>query len=133
MASGDKQVKIKGQPHRWAKGTSGNLKGRPRKEHTLVSLLKEELEKAPKLTDKGGKKNTKTWAQLLAEALPAAAYKALLKGDTRPYALILERVEGKVPQALTGQGGGPLKTEFVSDETMREIRDYAKRLVEGNK
>ena len=116
---------------RWGKGQSGNPKGRPKKEHTLTSLLKDELKKAPKLTDKGGKKNTKTWEQLLAEALPAAAYKALLKGDMRPYTLILERVEGKVPQPLTGKEGGPIETQFVSDETMREIRDYAKRLVEG--
>ena len=80
-----------------------NDKGRPTKINTLVSLLKDELEKRPKLTDKTGVKNTKTWAQLLAEALPPAAYKALARGDIRPYALILERVEGKSIQPITAE------------------------------
>ncbi len=102
MPSGDKDIKNRGG-NRWAKGVSGNPRGRPTKINTLVSLLKEELDKRPNLTDKSGAKNTKTWAQLLAEALPPAAYKALGRGDIRPYALILERVEGKSIQPITAE------------------------------
>ena len=97
------------------KGEVHNPNGRPKKTACLTSLLVDELKKKPKLKDGAGHANDKTWAQLLAEALPAAAYKALLKGDIKPYALILERVEGKVPQAIeaTGKDGGAVLIEYV--------------------
>lgn len=95
------------------KGEVHNPNGRPKKTACLTSLLVDELKKKPKLKDAQGNKNDKTWAQLLAEALPAAAYKALLKGDIKPYALILERVEGKVTQPISGEGGGPVMIEYV--------------------
>jgi len=107
------------------KGEVHNPNGRPKKTACLTSLLVDELKKKPKLKDGQGKANDKTWAQLLAEALPAAAYKALLKGDIKPYALILERVEGKVPQAIeaTGKDGGPIRyaRELTDDELDAEI------------
>jgi hypothetical protein len=90
-----------------------NPNGRPKKTACLTSLLVDELKKKPKLKDGQGKANDKTWAQLLAEALPAAAYKALLKGDIKPYALILERVEGKVAQPIAGANGEPIALNIV--------------------
>jgi hypothetical protein len=88
----------------FAPGNNANPNGRPKKTACLTSLLVDELKKKPKLKDGQGKANDKTWAQLLAEALPAAAYKALFKGDIKPYTLILERVEGKVTQPISGPG-----------------------------
>ena len=95
------------------KGEVHNPNGRPKKTACLTSLLVDELKKKPKLKDGQGKANDKTWAQLLAEALPAAAYKALLKGDIKPYALILERVEGKVAQPIAGANGEPIALNIV--------------------
>jgi len=116
--------KPRGKP--FAPGNNANPNGRPKKTACLTSLLVDELKKKPKLKDGQGKANDKTWAQLLAEALPAAAYKALLKGDIKPYALILERVEGKVPQAIeaTGKDGeslAPHNTIIVVDAKTKDV------------
>ena len=112
------------------KGEVHNPNGRPKKTACLTSLLVDELKKKPKLKDGQGKANDKTWAQLLAEALPAAAYKALLKGDIKPYALILERVEGKVTQPISGEGGGPIPLNIIvkNKEDKEALEAAAKRL-----
>jgi len=120
--------KPRGKP--FAPGNNANPNGRPKKTACLTSLLVDELKKKPKLKDGQGKANDKTWAQLLAEALPAAAYKALLKGDIKPYALILERVEGKVAQPLSGANGEPLSLNIVvnSKETKDTLDSIAKKV-----
>ena len=96
--------------HRWAKGQSGNPAGRKKNIDTLTALVREELKKVPETTfkDKDGNKtkNAKTWSQLLAEALPAAVLKALMNGDVKPYALLLERLEGKPQQPIDITSGG---------------------------
>ena len=96
--------------HRWKKGESGNPAGRKKNIDTLTALVREELKKVPETTikDKDGNKtkNTKTWSQLLAEALPAAVLKALMNGDVKPYALLLERLEGKPQQPIDITSGG---------------------------
>ncbi len=109
-------------PHRWQKGQSGNPAGRKKNIDTLTSLVREELKKVPVLKNKDGKPvvNTKTWSQLLAEALPAAVLKGLVRGDVKPYALLLERLEGKPQQPIdiTSDGkklGYDIK---VTDETI---------------
>jgi len=120
--------KPRGKP--FAPGNNANPNGRPKKTACLTSLLVDELKKKPKLKDGAGHANDKTWAQLLAEALPAAAYKALLKGDIKPYALILERVEGKVAQPLSGADGEPLALNIVvsSKETKDTLDSIAKKV-----
>ena len=94
--------------HRWKKGESGNPAGRKKNIDTLTALVREELKKVPVLKSKDGKPstNTKTWSQLLAEALPAAVLKALMNGDVKPYALLLERLEGKPQQPIDITSGG---------------------------
>jgi hypothetical protein len=109
----------------WSKGQSGNPNGRPRKDNCLTSLLQIELKKKPKVVGKDGLPNDKTWAQLLAEALPAAAYKALLKGDIKPYALLIERTDGKVTQPIGGPDGGPIpiQGDFIHKHDWSKIPD----------
>ena len=94
--------------HRWKKGESGNPAGRKKNIDTLTALVREELKKVPVLKGKDGKLavNTKTWSQLLAEALPAAVLRALMNGDVKPYALLLERLEGKPQQPIDITSGG---------------------------
>jgi hypothetical protein len=99
----DIKRKVPGRP--FVKGQVANPRGRPRKEYCLTTLLQAELKKKARV--KGY--HDKTWAQILAEALPREAHKALVKrGDIRPYALLIERADGKVTQPLSGEGGQPL-------------------------
>ncbi len=105
MPSGDKQVKIKGKPYRWVKGQSGNRNGRPRKDCSLTSLLKVEIEKIPR-----GEKNKRTWRELLALAWLTAALK---NPNGLAFKELLDRTEGRIaqPLAVTGANGGPIKSE----------------------
>ena len=84
------------------KGGNANPKGRPPKDVSLTSLLKAELEKIP-----AGEKQGRTWRQLLVLAWLTGAMKnpALLKE-------LLERIEGKVTQPISG-GGEPVLVEVV--------------------
>lgn len=82
-------------------GKSGNPNGRPPKDVSLTSLLKEEIDKVCP-SDKQGR----TWRQLLVLAWLTGAMKnpVLLKE-------LLDRLEGKVAQPITGAGGGPIEVE----------------------
>lgn len=108
------QDNLKTELGQWKPGVSGNPKGRPKKEHTLTSLIKEELGKLVENDPKG-----RTYEQALAEAIVKASIPRTLKGDGRLAELILERTEGRVPQQVTGPDGGPI-----------EVVDARYRLVE---
>ncbi|MDA2920649.1 DUF5681 domain-containing protein [Desulfobacterota bacterium AH_259_B03_O07] len=75
----------------WKPGQSGNPKGRPRKEMSFTSLLKEAIEqKCPE------DKKKRTWAQVMNEQL----LKKAKKGDLQAMRLIYEYVEGKPRQEI---------------------------------
>lgn len=100
-------------------GERRNPKGRPPKLACLTSCLKEEL---LKIDPKTGKTN----AQLIAERMVADA-KA---GVASARAEIFERVEGKVTQPISGEGGGaiPLNIIVKSSEDKKALEETAKRL-----
>mgnify|MGYP001571892995 CR=1 FL=1 len=102
-------------PNRWKKGQSGNPVGRPRKDLTLTSLIKKYLEEVPQI-EIGGKVNTRTWRELVAQAWLVGAY----KGNSLLFKELLERLDGKTPQPLTGVGGGPLtiRVEYEKPPTL---------------
>jgi len=112
-------------------GKSGNGGGHPHKYASLTILLKDELERIPKLTDGKGGPNKKTWAQLLSEALPPTAYKALLKGNTKPYEIITERCEGRPVQPMSGEGGGAIKHELVINVQTPEQKKVIEEIASG--
>lgn len=73
----------------WPKGVSGNPGGRPKRkpiEEALLAALKP------------------AEAQAVAQALIRQAK----RGNVRAFDSLADRVDGKVPQALTGDDGGPL-------------------------
>jgi len=78
-------------------GQSGNPNGRP-KGTGLSDRLREIIDK------NDGE---------IADALVKAAVKAALKGDFRFWQEIINRVEGKVADQITGADGGPVQINLV--------------------
>lgn len=87
----------------WVKGKSGNPKGRPKKDVCLTTMVKQLLGDVPELMV-GGKKNTKTWRELIVTAWLVGSY----KGNATMFTQLLERIEGKVAQPIVGAEGEPL-------------------------
>ena len=87
---------------RFAPGNCANPNGRPKKDVSLTSLLKEEITKIP-----SGERQGRTWRQLLVLAWLTGAMKnpVLLKE-------LLDRLEGRPTQIVTGAEGGPIKIEI---------------------
>jgi hypothetical protein len=76
---------------KWKKGQSGNPNGRPKKDVTLTSLLKEEIEKiCPQ--DKEGR----TWRQLLV----IATMRCAIKGESAALKEVWQRLDGRVAQSI---------------------------------
>ncbi len=74
----------KGNPN-WTPGRSGNPAGRPRKEHALADLLRAAL------SHKG--EDGKTLRQSMMQKLTTMA----VSGDLDAIKVVLERIDGKVP------------------------------------
>ena len=93
-------------------GKSGNNNGRPLKDISLTSLLKEQIDQVPP-----GEKQGRTWRQLLVLAWLTGAMKnpVLLKE-------LLDRMEGKMPQPISGEGGKaiPVKVVYERVSSSRE-------------
>ncbi len=110
----------------WPKGISGNPGGRPRKT-PLTDVCRELLGK-PVPNDRSGR----TYAEAIAERLAKKA----LAGDVRAAREIADRAEGKARQAmeLTGQDGGPLEFENMTDEQIeRRFEELMAKLKEHDK
>ena len=80
------------------KGKSGNPNG-----YSLTSIVKQLLKDVPEIQI-GGKRNTKTWRQLIAQAWLVGSY----QGNATYFKELLERIEGKVALPITGGQGEPL-------------------------
>lgn len=95
------------------KNLKPNLGGRPRKDCSLTSILKEEINKIPP-----GEKQGRSWRQLLVLAWLTGAMKnpVLLKE-------LLDRLEGKVTQPIAGEGGGPVTIKVVYDNDNKQRKD----------
>jgi hypothetical protein len=83
----------------WQPGESGNPAGKP-PGTTLTKRLRDIVEK-----NEGE----------VADALVKAAVKAALKGDFRFWQEIINRVDGKLPDAIqhTGSDGGPVQINLI--------------------
>jgi hypothetical protein len=89
---------------RWKKGISGNPRGRPKKEDSLTSLLRAELEKICP-ADKEGR----SWRELIVRATLQQAMKGM------PIAMreVWDRIDGKVPQTDKLELSGPEGKEIT--------------------
>ena len=82
----------------FTKGKSGNSNG-----HSLTGLVKKLLKEIPDMQI-SGKRNTKEWRSLISQAWLVGAY----QGNATYFKELLERIEGKVAQPITGAEGTPL-------------------------
>jgi len=101
LTAGKQQEKIIGRPFK--KGQSGNSKGRPKGSLSLVSLLKEELEKFIKTADK---KVRVTYAKAL---IKKVLKKAIVDEDIQMMKDILNRVDGMPKQAIEMDNKGEIE------------------------
>ena len=96
--------------HRWKKGVSGNPRGRPKKQDSLTSLLREEIKKICPADRQG-----RTWEELMVMATLQLA----MKGNAVALKEVWERLDGKVLQAgklqLDGTHGGEIRIRVVYD------------------
>ena len=94
----------------------------------MVALLKEELRRIPSKNSDGGENVGKlTNAQLLARSIVENA----IDGNTTLAKDILDRLDGKVVQTVSGPGGGPLEiSQTVKVIGQNEIKPALEALVE---
>jgi hypothetical protein len=118
---------------RWKPGQSGNPKGRPKKEDSLTSLLKEEIEKLCPAD-----RENRTWKELVVRATLQLA----MKGNGTALKEVWGRHDGKIPQTenlhLAAPGGvkidivdwtmdaDSVETELSSDDARRSATPDAK-------
>ena len=101
--------------NRWKKGTSGNPRGRPKKQDCLTELLREEIKKiCPADREK------RTWKQLIVRATLQLA----MKGNATALKEVWERLDGKVIQTeklqLGGTDGKQVTIEVVCGDQPKE-------------
>src|SRR5689334_8094477 len=100
---------------RWKKGVSGNPRGRPKKEESLTSLLKAELEKICP-ADKEGR----SWRELIVRSTLQQA----MKGSPVAVREIWDRSDGPVTRAdkleLSGPQGKEIKITVLYEAEKEE-------------
>jgi len=103
-------------------GKSGNPKGGPRKEQSITMLAREMLDQEAEErylhpSDYG---KQMTWKQAIAKSLIVFA----VKGEGWALKELLERLEGKVTQPISGQDGGPIQYEInVKDQESAKLTE----------
>jgi hypothetical protein len=103
--------------NRWKKGTSGNPRGRPKKQDCLTHLLRDEIQKMCQ-TDW----QKRTWKELIV----LATLQLAMKGNATALKEVWERLDGKVLQSeklqLGGEGGKQVTIEVVYADQPNESR-----------
>lgn len=92
----------------WQKGKSGNPNGRPKNNGSITAIQRSMLPQRCPYDTKG-----RTWAEMLADA---ALRMALVKPEA--LRIVMERLEGKVPEKVEGDIGGVVRhvIEFEREE-----------------
>lgn len=97
-----------------------NPNGRPKKDISLTSLLKEEIEKIPQ-----GEKQGRTWRQLLVLAWLTGAMK-----NPVLFKELLDRLEGKVTQPIGGDETNPV---YIINVHSEQGKTGIKRVMNGER
>jgi hypothetical protein len=97
---------------KFAKGQSGNPKGRAKGQPTLTPALRAVL------SEKGD--GDKTNRRLAAERLVRLALYGDEKAAVGALKVIFDRVDGPIARELTGKDGGPVRVTFYLPENGRD-------------
>jgi len=106
----------------WKPGQSGNPKGRPPNIRYLTEILRSEVDKpCPPIMRKmlSGiipKKEKLT----IGQATVVATIRNMMKGNAAAIREIWNRMDGKVPQPITGLDGGPIHHEIDARAVLLE-------------
>tara|TARA_Y100000310_G_C20506188_1_gene726532 strand:- start:491 stop:952 length:462 start_codon:yes stop_codon:yes gene_type:complete len=98
--------------------TSGNPAGRPRRTRTISSMLIELLDNPIDAVVERWKSEPDYPTGAMTVAL--ALFKKMTRADMTAIKEGLDRTEGKVPQAITGAGGGPIQYEDADPKDIPE-------------
>jgi hypothetical protein len=108
--------------HKWKKGESGNPKGRRPNELCFTAIAKKMLPEVCPYDAKG-----RSWAEYLTERWLAQSVE-----NPAYFRELIERLEGKVAQPISGEGGGPVKVELdVKPKIISAISRLASASGEG--
>ena len=99
----------------WA-ASGGNTKGRPTKEKSITEALRVLL-KSGTLTDV-----KHTTSETIVETLAKNWIKEALK-NARYFEMMLDRIEGKEVQPISGEGGGAILISVVSENAKKLTQD----------
>ena len=111
------------EKHRFRKGRSGNLKGRPKGTKNLKTDLVEELSERVKVTE-NGRKLTVSKQRLIIKVLTAKA----VKGDTKAANILINLLAQTM-----GLDSGPDAVKDLSAEDTAILSDFTRRQTEpGN-
>jgi len=102
---------------RFKKGQSGNPSGRPKDSFSLITLLKQELQKCPE------GENKKTYAKIMVKKM---IDEAMRKGDDQKLKLIFNYCEGLPKQTVdhTSQG------EKIENKTLIQINSMDEKSID---
>jgi hypothetical protein len=93
------------EQYRWKPGQSGNPKGRPPNIRTLTERMRGLLDET-----RVGKTDLPD-GMTVADAIARVLVNGALKGDVRLLAMVVDRLDGRVPDALvvSGSADAPIK------------------------
>jgi len=89
------------------KGEVRNPNGRPTKDYSITTIIKEMLD-LPCDAAIPGADGVKTWRQLVAKAILYGS----AKGQPQMVSQLLDRVEGKITQPIGGENGNPIEVDI---------------------
>lgn len=117
--SDEKQID---KPWLFKPGQSGNPKGKPKGTISITQMVKRELRRRDPET-------RKTWLEIFVRR---ALLKAIKDQDTQMIKLIWNYVDGMPVQPITGNGGGPITIDVLSERIKNdpEATAIATRLLE---
>lgn len=114
-------------------GQSGNPDGKPAGVLSLVRILREELEKEMTFTVGTGKNKKKVKEQTARVVIRRIIDKAVKDGNEKMLTLVMNYVDGKPTQPISGPGGGPIGHAIIDDQTAKAFKKFEERFVRIDK
>ena len=114
----------------WKPGQSGNPKGRPPNIRYLTEILRDEVDKPcpPIMRKRLSGIIPKNEKLTIGQATVVATINNMINGNAAAIKQIWDRLDGKVPQPITGPDGGPIHHEIdaraILLERLKKLKSY---------